>query len=151
MKPTRLQVALLLSVAINLGVIGGVVLERIGPRAPSTSMPPLHQVLGLDEPQRIRWEAAERPFLQQFNAASARLEGHRTALVEALFADTIDPARIESQRVSIAELQQAQQRLVIEQLIAERAILDAQQRKKLLDLLLAQAPSRSTVEELHAH
>ena len=150
MKPRTLQLALLLSLALNLGVVGAVVLDRVRPSAPSTPKPPLHQILGLDEAQRARWEAAERPFLQQFDTASARLESHRAALVKALFADTLDPERIESERAAIAELQQAQQRLLIEQLIAERAILDARQREKLLGLLLGQPRPRSTVEDLHS-
>jgi len=149
MKPRSLHLALLLSVALNLGVIGAVVLERVRPSAAPAPKPPLHQILALDEAQRARWEAAERPFLEQFDAASARLENHRTALVQALFADTLDPQRIESERASIAELQQAQQRMIIDQLIAERAILDARQREKLLGLLLGQPRTRSTVEDLH--
>ncbi len=78
------------------------------------------------------------------------MEAHRRALVEALFAEAIDPLRIETARAAIAELQQDQQRLIIEQLIAEREILDARQRQQLLGLLLAQPPARTTVEDLHA-
>ena len=148
MKPASLRLALLLSVALNLGVIATVALDRLRPPA-AESKPPLHQMLGLNEDQRARWEAAERPFLQQFDAATAQLENHRTALIDALFADTIDSARIESARAAIAELQQTQQRLIIEQLIAERAILDALQRAQLATLLRDQPGTRSTVEDLH--
>ncbi|MBS0512756.1 MAG: periplasmic heavy metal sensor [Proteobacteria bacterium] len=149
MKPRSLHLALLLSVALNLGVIGAVVLDRLRPGASSAPKPALHQILALDEAQRARWEAAERPFLQQFDRASAQLEGHRTALIQALFADTLDPQRIESERAAIAELQQAQQRMIIDQLIAERAILGARQRGRLLGLLLDQPRTRSAVEDLH--
>lgn len=149
MTPRTLRLALLLSVALNLGVIGAVALDRIR-EGVSTPPPPLHRILKLDENQRMRWEAAERPFLRQFEAARAQLERHRTALIEALFAEPLDTARIESERAAIAELQQAQQRLIIEQLIAERAILDARQRAELARLLLAQPDTRSTVEHLHA-
>ncbi len=149
MKPRSLRLALLLSVALNLGVIAAVVLERVRPSASTAPKPPLHQILALDEAQRARWEAAERPFLQQFDSASARLESHRIALVQALFAHTLDPQRIELERASIAELQQAQQRMIIDQLIAERDILDARQRETLLGLLLDQPRTRSTVEDLH--
>ena len=89
--------------ADNLGVIGAVNLDRLRPSA-AAPKPALHQVLGLDADQRARWEAAERPFLQQFDAATAQLENHRAALIDALFADTIDGARIESERAAIAEL-----------------------------------------------
>lgn len=148
MKPASLRLALLLSVALNLGVIATVALDRLRPPA-AESKPPLHQMLGLNEDQRARWEAAERPFLQQFDAATAQLENRRAALIDALFADTIDSARIESVRAAIAELQQTQQRLIIEQLITERAILDAQQRAQLATLLRDQPGTRSTVEDLH--
>ena len=148
MKPASLRLALLLSVALNLGVIATVALDRLRPPA-AESKSPLHQMLGLNEDQRARWEAAERPFLAQFDAATAQLEAHRAALIDALFADTIDSARIESARAAIAELQQTQQRLIIEQLNAERAILDAQQRAQLATLLRAQPGTRSTVEDLH--
>ena len=148
MKPASLRLALLLSVALNLGVIATVALDRLRPPA-AESKPPLHQMLGLNEDQRARWEAAERPFLQQFDTATAQLENHRAALIEALFADTIDSAHIESARAAIAELQQTQQRLIIEQLITERAILDAQQRAQLARLLRDQPGTRSTVEDLH--
>ena len=148
MKPASLRLALLLSVALNLGVIATVALDRL--RTPAAApKPALHQVLGLNADQRARWEAAERPFLQQFDAATAQLENHRAALIDALFADTIDSARIESARAAIAELQQTQQRLIIEQLITERAILDAQQRAQLATLLRDQPGTRSTVEDLH--
>jgi Spy/CpxP family protein refolding chaperone len=148
MKPATLRFALLLSVALNLGVIATITLDRL--RTPAAAPnPPLHQVLGLNADQRARWEAAERPFLSQFDAATAQLESHRAALIDALFADTIDSARIESARAAIAELQQTQQRLIIEQLIAERAILDAPQRAQLATLLRGQPGTRSTVEDLH--
>ena len=148
MKPASLRLALLLSVALNLGVIATVALDRLRPPA-AESKPPLHQMLGLNEDQRARWEAAERPFLQQFDTATAQLEAHRAALIDALFADTIDSARIETERAAIATLQQTQQRLIIEQLIVERAILDAPQRAQLARLLRGQSGTRSTVEDLH--
>ena len=148
MKPASLRLALLLSVALDLGVIATVALDRLRPPA-AESKPPLHQMLGLNEDQRARWEAAERPFLQQFDAATAQLENHRAALIDALFADTIDSARIETERAAIATLQQTQQRLIIEQLIVERAILDATQRAQLARLLRDQPGTRSTVEDLH--
>ena len=150
MKTTKPGMALLLSVALNLGVLGAVLLDRLGPGASATQAPPLHRILALDEAQRARWEAVEAPFLQQFEVAAVRLERHRHALVGALFAEAIDPLRIEAERAAIAELQQDQQRLIIEQLIAEREILDARQRQQLLGLLLAQPPARTTVEDLHA-
>lgn len=66
-----------------------------------------------------------------------------------LLSVALDSQRIGSERASIGEFQQVQQRMIIDQLIAERAILDARQRGKLLGLLLDQPRTRSTVEGLH--
>ena len=40
MKTTKPGMALLLSVALNLGVLGAVLLDRLGPGASSTPAPP---------------------------------------------------------------------------------------------------------------
>lgn len=148
MKASTLRLALLLSVALNLGVIAAVLLDRIQPDTPPAS-PPLHQLLELRPEQRSRWDAAEGPFLQQFSAAGQQLEQHRSALIDALFADPVDLARVETERAAIADLQQTQQRLMIDQLIAERAILDAAQSAKLHALLRMPSPTHSAVEDLH--
>lgn len=148
MKTSTLRLALLLSVALNFGVLVAVALDHFRPDAPPTH-PPLHQLLELNAEQHTRWQAAEAPFLHQFSAAGERLEQHRETLIDALFADALDPTRIEAARAAIAELQQTQQRLMIDQLIIEREILDASQRAKLHALLRAQPQTRSAVEDLH--
>ena len=53
-----------------------------------------------------------------------------------------DAAAIERERAAIFELQQAQQRLVIRQLLEERELLRAEQRAALAELLLSQGAPR---------
>ncbi|KAA3653318.1 MAG: hypothetical protein DWQ11_08260 [Proteobacteria bacterium] len=145
MKPSAQRFALLLSVLLNLGVVAAIALDAM--RVPAVRALPDYLALSAD--QRVRWQAAEGPFLVQFSAASHRLETHRTDLIRAIFADTVDPAAIEAERAQIAELQQAQQRLMIEQLLAERAMLDPAQRERLARLLLEQPGVPSALESLH--
>lgn len=145
MKRTALRFALLLSVLLNLGVVAAIALDAL--RAPST--PVLPDYLSLNADQRARWHTAEAPFLAQFGAASARLETHRMALIRHIFSETVDPVAIEAERAQIALLQQAQQRLMIEQLLTERAMLDPAQRERLAHLLLNQPEVSSALEALH--
>ena len=60
MKPASLRLALLLSVALNLGVIATVALDRLRPSA-TLPKPPLHQILGLNADQRARWRPPSAP------------------------------------------------------------------------------------------
>lgn len=145
MKPSALRFTLLFSVLLNLGVVAAIVVDAV--RAPVAQALPDYLALRAD--QRVRWQAAEGPFLVQFSAASRRLEAHRTGLIRAIFADTVDPAAIEAERAQIAELQQAQQRLMIEQLLAERDMLDPAQRERLARLLIDQPGVPSALETLH--
>lgn len=145
MKAAALRFALLVSVLLNLGVVAAIAVDALR----ASSVPPLPDYLGLDAAQRTRWQAAEAPFLAQFGAASVRLDALRAELVRAIFADPVDPAAIEALRGEIARLQQAQQRLMIEQLLAERAMLAPAQRERLAHLLLAQPGVSSAVEALH--
>jgi hypothetical protein len=70
-------------------------------------------------------------------------------MIREIFSGQLDRARIETERSAIAELQAAQQRRIIEQLLRERDLLDAEQRRKLADLLLRQAPASTFEERLH--
>ena len=55
----------------------------------------------------------------------------------------------ELERAWLAQLQYEQQRLLIDQWIAERAILEAPQRKRLADILSKQSLSPASIEQLH--
>ena len=54
----------------------------------------------------------------------------------------------DAEQTAIAALQEAQQQRVIAQLLAERGVLDEQQRERLMDLLLSRYSQESTEEEL---
>lgn len=146
MKVSPLRLALLVSLTINLGVVVAVAVDAV--RAPPPE-PGLPQHLGLNAELQLRWQASEGPFLAQFSATAAQIEAHRAALVRAIFADELDSEVIERERAVIARLQQAQQHLMIEQLLAERALLDAGQRARLAQLLLERPGVASAIEELH--
>ena len=66
-----------------------------------------------------------------------------------MFGDAPDPARIEAQRARIAELQALQQKRVLAQFLQEREILTAQQREKLVQLLLRERQPAQRERELH--
>ena len=150
MKPSTLRYALMISVLINLGVVVTISIDALRPlRMNTAASPSLPSYLGLDASQRTRWQAAEEPFLRQFGTAAAQIETQRTTMIRAIFADVVDRPGLETERAAIARLQHEQQRVLIEQLLAEREILDAEQRKLLAQLLLAQPEKPSALEDLH--
>jgi len=151
MKPSTLRYALMISVLINLGVVVTIGIDALRPATMDTAASPsLPTYLGLDASQLTRWQAAEEPFLRQFGTAAAQIETHRTTMIRAIFADTVDRQGLETERAAIARLQHEQQRLLIEQLLVEREILDAVQRELLARLLLEQPHKPSALEDLHA-
>jgi len=150
MKPSTLRFALMCSVLVNLGVVAAVGVHVLRPASTNAGAAPSLPVhLGLDARQLERWHAAEQPFLRQFGDAAARIEAHRAEMIRAIFAGNVDRKAIEAERVAIARLQHEQQRLMIEQLLAERDILDEAQRARLAQLLLAQPDKPSLLEDLH--
>jgi Spy/CpxP family protein refolding chaperone len=154
MKHTVLKFALILSLMLNAGVIGAVAYSAyqqgrwpVMPGAKSeTSLP---DYLGLNAEQRRRWHELEAGFLDALRKEWGGIRTHREAMIREIFSERPDRARIESERAAVTELQTAQQRRIIEQLLRERDLLDAEQRGKLADLLLRQAPASTFEERLH--
>lgn len=155
MKLSTLRVALALSVMLNLGVLGAVAYRMAAPGGlapllgagpPATSLP---QQLALDDEQLRRWHEAEQVFLESLAAGAAEIGTRRERLVREIFAPAPDAATIEAERAAIARLQDEQQRLVIRQLLREREMLDAGQRDRLAQILLAQPVGASGFEQLH--
>ena len=145
MKPQLLRMALIFSLLINAGVLGAAAYRGLM----ADSFPGLHGYLGLSPAQTQQWHATEQGFLAQLAAGTQAIETHRVRLIEAIFAEVPDPARIDAERLAIATLQDVQQQRVIEQLLKERALLDAAQRDRLAALLLAQPAGPSGIERLH--
>lgn len=145
MKPRLLQTLLAFSVLINVGVLGAAAYRALG----SDAFPGLPRHLGLDATQTHHWHEAERDFLARLAEGKTAIQAHRDRMIRAIFADAPDLARIDAERTTIAALQDAQQKRVIEQLLRERELLDAAQRERLAALLLAQPAGPSGFERLH--
>ncbi len=153
MKRNALGVALALSLMVNLGVLGAVGWRtwQANDAVDAAGFPGLARYLGLDDAQQRRWREAEAGFLEHFRAGAQQIHTRRDQLIDAIFAATPDSQAIESERAAIARLQEAQQKLVIEQLLRERELLDAGQRERLRELLQQQPIGASGFEELHEH
>ena len=146
--PTWIRTLLAVSLALNLGILAALVLRpaRVAPPpAPAVHLP---DYLALTPGQRTRWEALEAPFLHDLSSNWDDIRHRREALVRHIFAATPDRAAIDAEQTAIAHLQDEQQQLVIAQLLAERAVLNDQQRTQLLQLLLGRYAQEATEEEL---
>jgi len=146
-----MRVALALSLLVNLGGLGAIGWRALQPGAGghAVDFPGLARYLGLDEAQRRSWSEAEAGFLERFRAGARQIHARRDRLIDAIFAPTPDRQEIEAERAAIAQLQDEQQKLVIEQLLRERGLLDADQRGRLRELLQQQPSGPARVEELH--
>ena len=147
MKPFPwLRALLFASLALNLGVVAALAL-RPAPVAPPPSLNvPEH--LALTPEQRTRWAALETPFLEALSTNWEGIRHHREALVRHIFADAPERTAIDAEQAAIARLQATQQQRVIDQLLAERAMLDDAQRTRLLQLLLTRYAEEATEEEM---
>jgi Spy/CpxP family protein refolding chaperone len=152
MSPSTLRSALAFSVLINLGVLAALGWQKLasdGLPMPSGAQTTLSRELQLSPGQLQRWHDAEAPFLALLHASGADIQKHRDELIQAIFSGDVDRARIDRAQASIADLQNRQQQLVIEQLLRERDILDAQQREKLAQLLMQEPIGPSGFERMH--
>lgn len=146
--PTWIRTLLVVSLALNLGILAALVLRpaRVAPPpAPAVHLP---DYLALTPGQRTRWEALEAPFLHDLSSNWDDIRHRREALVRHIFAAAPDRAAIDAEQAAIARLQAAQQQRVITQLLAERELLDTAQRERLLQLLLGRYAQEATEEEL---
>lgn len=151
-NPRWLRYVLVISLALNLGVLGAIgyrAIQSSGVPGASPGFPGLVDYLDLRDEQKRDWREAESHFLAQFEPRASEIRELRDRLIRAMFADDPDRAAIESDRARIARLQEEQQRLVVEQLLRERAVLDAAQRERLMQLLLEQSAGQSGPETLH--
>ena len=149
MRRSSLVYALMLSVLLNLGVVGAVAYRAWGGSAGSAA--DLADRLQLDAEQRRRWHALEDGFVHELDAGWREIAQHREALIRAVFSEKPDRARIEAERARIAELQAQQQQRVIAQFLRERDILTAGQRHALVGLLLREEPAAPLERRLHGN
>lgn len=152
MSNTTLRNALALSVLVNVGVLAGLGWQKLshdGLPMPSGAPTELSRELQLSASQLQRWHDAEAPFLAYLRASNASLGEHRNRLIEAIFAEQVDRAVVDAEQAKIAELQNEQQRLLIDQLLQEREILEPQQRARLAQVLTQQSFGTDSIEQLH--
>ena len=143
---TWIRALLFASLALNLGVAVALALRSAPTPPPPTLDLPEH--LALTSEQRTQWAALETPFLEELASNWEGIQHHCEALVRHIFAATPNRAAIDAEQAAIANLQAAQQQRVITQLLAERALLNDQQRAQLLHLLLGRYAQEATEEEL---
>ena len=152
-RSTMWKGLLALSLALNLGTIAAVLVQQARPAQNAVATPlNVADYLGLAPQQRERWQQLEPAFLRDLAANWSDIRRHRESLVRHIFAESPQRAAIDAEQATIATLQAAQQQRVIAQLLAERDLLDAPQREKLMNLLLSRYAQESTEEEqLHRH
>lgn len=142
---------LAISLSLNAGMLAAVAYNQSRP-APEAQGEAQHvnlqDYLKLTPEQRARWQKIEQDFLKDLSTNWREIRTHREVLVRQIFSPTLDRAAIDAQQARIAALQDAQQRRVIAQLLAEREMLDGGQRAGLMDLLLARYKQEATEEEL---
>jgi hypothetical protein len=139
--------ALLLSVLLNLGVVGAAGYHAF--TGGSAGGADLADRLGLDAGQRRQWHGLEEGFVRELDAGWREIARHREVLVREAFSERPDPARIEAARARIAQIQALQQQRVIAQFGREREMLDPRQRRALVDLLLREEHAVPRERQLH--
>ena len=147
MQNRGLVSALILSVLLNLGVVGAAGYRAlVQDRSGATD---LASRLELDAAQRTRWHNLELNFVRELDAGWQEIARHREVLVREVCSERPDPTRIEAERARIAEVQMQQQQRVIAQFLQEREILNAKQRQELVDVLLREEPAAPRERQLH--
>lgn len=143
---------LVASLALNLGIVTALVMRPAPPRPADMAAQSAHlnlqDYLQLTAEQRVQWQQLEPAFLHALAANWQDIRQHREALVRHIFAATPDRTAIDAEQAAITGLQGAQQQRVIAQLLAERQLLNAAQRQRLMDLLLSRYAQETTEEEL---
>lgn len=154
MNSTKWKWLLAASLSFNFGIIGVVLVKQAPLQSQAHITPPqqaLPDYLQLSDAQRQRWRQLDPLFLRDISANWSEIRQHRETLVRHIFSATPDRALIDAEQARIAALQDAQQRRVIAQLMAERELLDERQRARLRDLLLSRYAQESTSEEEQLH
>lgn len=141
MTTPTLRGALALSLLLNLGVLGTLAWQKLatdGLPMPSGAPTALSRELQLSAEQLGRWHDLRAPYLAHLRAAETALAEQHQRLLDALLGERADAQRIAGEQARLAELREARQQLLVEQLLAERELLDARQRDRLVGYLAAQ-------------
>lgn len=139
------------SLSLNLGFAATVAYKQLQqiPTAPAAQQHvSLPDQLQLSLEQRSRWHQIEQGFIKDLAVNWRDIRQHREALIKHIFSAQPERTKIDAEQAKIATLQDAQQRRVIRQLLAERDLLDQRQRAALMTLLLQRYTNEATEEEL---
>ena len=142
MRSRWLTVVLVLSLAINVGVLASMgyhyyrntCLTSSAPCPLSPGDSHLYQSLGLSDAQLSKMEPLARKFHGRLSELGAAMGGKREHLVDLLAKDA-DPAGIENLRREMANIQDEIQREVISHIMETKKILDAKQQQRLYVLI----------------
>ena len=143
MSHSTLRGTLALSLLLNAGFVGTLIWQQAttdGLPLPSGTPTELTRQLGLNADQLGRWHDSNVTYLAYLRAAEKAVAQSRNGLLTSILDADAEPQVVEAERARFAELQQAQQQLAIDQLLREREILDAEQRRRFITLL-AQQPA----------
>lgn len=142
---------LTISLSLNAGILAAVVWNTAQSPSAASSAGDAHvdlmNYLKLSAEQSQRWQQIEKGFLSDLSSNWREIRTHREALVRQIFSPVPDRTVIDREQTRIAALQDAQQRRVIAQLLAERELLDETQRAALMNLLLERYTQEVTEEE----
>ncbi len=149
MSASKTRTYLIFLTLLNISILLAIVWSSWGRTWSTGQQLVLENYLQLDAEQVLYWRQAEQTFLVQLEGNEAAIKQQRNALIGAVFADDLQLDDVHLARNALAQLQNQQQQIVIEQLLAERAILTARQRQTLQDLLIQQPIHASQYEQLH--
>ena len=142
MRPKWLILILILSLAINAGVLVSMGYHYyVNASTPSSAPCPmspgdshLYQSLGLSKVQLSKMEPLAQKFHSRLAELGARMEEKKEALTDLLQKDS-DPASIENLRKEMAGIQDEIQKEVISHIMESKKILDPIQQQRFFDLM----------------
>ncbi|MCB9378930.1 MAG: periplasmic heavy metal sensor [Holophagales bacterium] len=143
MKRWWLVVALLLSLGVNLGLVGAQIARRRAVAAWAGERPPggpepgarLAERLRLDDAQREQFLAIQRRLIEGVRDQRRELGRLRRVLRDELIAPAPDRGRVDLLLGEIAERQQALDRAFVEHVLESRELLDGEQLERYLFFL----------------
>ncbi len=133
------------SVALNLAFVGiwgmqvAAPLLAAGRTHDAEVWCPLHRKLGVTWEQWQQIEPRLAEFRRKSQALCADMKRMRTELIDVIAAEQPDEQTIVAKQDEIRAGQRQMQGLVIQQLLAEKEVLTAEQQKKLFDMIRGQS------------
>ena len=142
MRPKWLILILILSLAINAGVLVSMGYHYyVNASTPSSAPCPmspgdshLYQSLGLSKAQLSKMEPLAQKFHARLAELGSRMEEKKEALTDLLQKES-DPASIENLRKEMAGIQDEIQKEVITHIVESKKILDPKQQQRFFDLM----------------